>query len=476
MEELQKSFHLSPNGFIEAPAGFGKTYLILDTISKYSGEKQLILTHTVAGVAVLRARLADHGMTYEDVAIDTIAGWCQRYVLSFPGIAGADLEILRAQDPAVYWDHIYDTFTNLLKNTNIKDIIRFSFGGIYVDEYQDCSKLQHQLIVELAKVLPVRILGDPLQGIFNFRTGQMVDWSQVEEVFTPIGVLTTPHRWNKVGNPAYGEWLKEVREKLIAEGEIDLGAAPDCVEVVILSGNPGDDQMLILSKARENLSTNHRRLIIGDKQNTASKALVVKLSRPRYRLIESIYSRDIKELRECIQKLDSTGKDSDLALFWLLTKYYSGIPANIKQAAKRIAASQGSNSQNIIVKALKNLHEKFTVDEAYKLIEAIETTVKVSCHRTQPVFILEMTLTGVKEGRHPTLYAALEAAIASIGRRGRVIPKYGIGSTLLVKGLEVEEVILLNAHNLAKNDLYVALSRATKRITIFTNSHKLNPG
>lgn len=475
MEEIQKAFHLSPAGLIEAPAGFGKTYLILDTISKFSGEKQLVLTHTVAGVSVLRSRVLKHGMTAQDVSIETIAGWCQKFVLSFPGIAKADLEILRLQDPSIYWDHLYETFINLLENTNIKDIIRYSYGGLYVDEYQDCTQIQHKLLVELSKLLPVRVLGDPLQGIFNFRPGQMVSWPQVQKAYTTIGTLSVPYRWKIAGNLVYGEWLKQSRANLLSGKGIDLTRAPECVNVILLTGKPGIDQAEILKQARQALPSGDRRLIIGDKYNQVSKSLVVKLSRPRYRLIESIYSNDIKELRECLVYLDKEGRDNGLSLFWLLCKYYSGVPQNIKLAAKKIASFQTSASKSPVVKALSLLKQSFSVDTAFELISSIEDIEGVSCHRTQPVLILESTFSGVKEERHSTLYESLEATVASMGRRGRIVPRYGIGSTLLVKGLEVDEVIVLDAQVLGTNDLYVALSRATKKITIFTDNTLLAP-
>ncbi|SDQ40136.1 DNA helicase-2 / ATP-dependent DNA helicase PcrA [Pseudomonas cannabina] len=46
-------------GSITAPAGCGKTQLIADTLALHTGPKPaLILTHTNAGVAALRARMS----------------------------------------------------------------------------------------------------------------------------------------------------------------------------------------------------------------------------------------------------------------------------------------------------------------------------------------------------------------------------------------------------------------------------------
>ena len=39
------------------------------------------------------------------------------------------------------------------------------------------QKSQHSLVIALANLLPVRILGDPLQGIFGFDDDPLVDWN-----------------------------------------------------------------------------------------------------------------------------------------------------------------------------------------------------------------------------------------------------------------------------------------------------------
>ena len=46
--------------------------------------------------------------------------------------------------------------------------IKSTYSGLFVDEYQDCTKKQHEIIKILAELIPTRILGDFLQGIFEF--------------------------------------------------------------------------------------------------------------------------------------------------------------------------------------------------------------------------------------------------------------------------------------------------------------------
>lgn len=72
-----------------------------------------------------------------------------------------------------------------------------------------------------------------------------------------------------------------------------------------------------------------------------------------------------------------------------------------------------------------------------------------------------------------------EAAIAEREAqrvKGRSLPKKGIGSTLLVKGLETDHAIVLNANTMTPAHLYVAISRASTSLTVFSSSALLPLG
>ena len=82
----------------------------------------------------------------------------------------------------------------------------------------------HRALVRLQ--IPCRILGDPLQGIFDF-DGQPIDWHRdIESAFERFGELDTPHRWRLAGSPALGDWLRDVRGTLESRQSIDLPARP----------------------------------------------------------------------------------------------------------------------------------------------------------------------------------------------------------------------------------------------------------
>ena len=133
----------------------------------------------------------------------------------------------------------------LLERQFIRRIVRTSYKGLYVDEYQDCSVAQHEIVLKLSRDLPCRVLGDPLQGIFDFAGQSPVDWNRdVRDNFEPLGQLETPFRWLRVGMPKIGEWLQTVRGRLEKGQGIDLSEGlPSGVK--FKAPNPGEDLIRI---------------------------------------------------------------------------------------------------------------------------------------------------------------------------------------------------------------------------------------
>ena len=58
---------------------------------------------------------------------------------------------------------------------------------------------------------------------------------------------------------------------------------------------------------------------------------------------------------------------------------------------------------------------------------------------------------------------------------GRPLPRRAVGSTLLLKGLEAEVVVILKADDLNARNLYVAMTRGSKRIVVCAHSPTLAP-
>ena len=210
------------NVAVVLPAGAGKTELIARAtgLASEATGRQLILTHTHAGVHALKARLAGLCTEPRSYTLSTIAGWALKWALHYPSISG-----LRTAEPASpdEWNAVYRGAVRVLANPHLAASVRASYGGGFVDEYQDCTREQHQVSLALADLIPLRVLGDPLQGVFGF-TGEAIQWSRdVSSTFSPFDVEAHPWRWT-ASNPELGRRLLALRQSL-AEGS---GNRPHC--------------------------------------------------------------------------------------------------------------------------------------------------------------------------------------------------------------------------------------------------------
>lgn len=210
-------------GAMQAAAGCGKTRVISTAVARHGRGRDLVLTHTHAGVDALQRRLAQLGTPTKAYELETIAGWALRLASSFPRTAELSNFTPRTNDD---YSAIYRGARVVVGLKPIREILRTSYSSVYVDEYQDCTVEQHELVVALSVVLPCRVVGDPLQGIFGFRKNPVVEWGEhVAGAFAEVLGPTVDWRW-KNSNPALGTWLQEVRAKLLAGEGIDLGNAP----------------------------------------------------------------------------------------------------------------------------------------------------------------------------------------------------------------------------------------------------------
>ena len=169
---------------IIAPAGYGKTEEIADAVKCCKG-KQLILTHTRAGVAALQNRMKRKQIDDNQFAIDTIAAFCLKWCKAYPHTAEVTIPDNISD---INYSELYRGTKRIFLQNWAKDIIQQSYSGLFIDEYQDCTESQHSIFMELVNVLPIRIFGDPLQGIFYWvKDDPIVDWNNFQfKVIRPL--------------------------------------------------------------------------------------------------------------------------------------------------------------------------------------------------------------------------------------------------------------------------------------------------
>jgi hypothetical protein len=97
------------SGFVEAPAGCGKTEAIIKTVGAFCDGCQLVLTHTHAGVDALQQRFRMHSVARGKYHVDTIAGWSWGWVRMYPSNAAYSGPVDIAE-----WADVYSAMCNLL--------------------------------------------------------------------------------------------------------------------------------------------------------------------------------------------------------------------------------------------------------------------------------------------------------------------------------------------------------------------------
>lgn len=194
-------------GSVTAPAGCGKTELIGRALARHKGTKPiLILTHTNAGVAALRSRLNLAGVAPMSYRLCTIDGWTMQLASSFPTRSDCNPDSLTLQNPGSDYLDIRAAAARLLRAGHISDIITATYERLIVDEYQDCSAMQHEVVAAAAESIPTCVLGDPLQAIFGFGADPLPSWeTTVCERFPTVAELNTPWRWINAGEAPLGE-------------------------------------------------------------------------------------------------------------------------------------------------------------------------------------------------------------------------------------------------------------------------------
>ena len=138
----------SRRAFAVAAAGCEKTELLGQLAADHRSGRQLVLTHTHAGVAAVKKRLADMCVPREEFHIDTIAGWGLRYGAAYPAISG--FRPGAEADPD--WATAYPGAEKVCRTALGKRVVTESYNGVLVDEYQDCSLKQHALGADAAAV------------------------------------------------------------------------------------------------------------------------------------------------------------------------------------------------------------------------------------------------------------------------------------------------------------------------------------
>lgn len=471
LRETAKALLHSAPASVEIPAGTGKTHLLAAAVA-IAGENEgrsLILTHTHAGVDAIRKRLADFGVRPEMFRVETISSWAYSLAGAYSDIA--EIEVEEVPDWSNSREYVSGA-TKVASSTALQYVHHVSFDYLFIDEYQDCTVDQHEFIRSVAASVPKTIVfGDRLQAIFGFGDNVLITWeTHVLPEFPTFEVESVPHRW-KGHNEDLGDWLLQLRPNLVVGRTFDLAGlsitglthvsdtSPRSVAAVAHSFRDFDESVVLIDKWPDDVASHASRL------------------GGSYSVMEDINGNFMRDLltgnsRSRIMALPSEGEPS-LALWFA-------------QFAKACIVGLGNIDNPVLVKlqndqslgrlsrvglesvldALEQLRVNPTYEQLAIAAAVVRSVSSLKIFRWEAWnHTLESIRLSIENGKPPI--ENLRSIRERLRRTGRTGHNRIASRTLLIKGLEYDHVIIANLDKITdRRNLYVALSRARKTITI----------
>lgn len=468
-DNLAKTLAEFPSkGYVIAPAGYGKTHLIALAVQAAS-HRQLILTHTFSGVNSIKTKMNLLGVSSSMYQVDTIASWALRLCLAYPKTSKWTVETPSSKQ----WNNLYESCRGLLAKEFIRYVVCCTYSGLYVDEYQDCSELQHTLVCALAEFLPCRILGDPLQAIFDF-ADKPVNWdNSIYPYFKCLGELQIPYRWYNAGAHELGDWLKEARITLMAGNKINLNLAlPKGISKVSTDVDDfKNPKRLSLFYKFLNDGATVIAIYAGDPRSKNKTHKLAQALAGKFSSIEEVEGKDLFMFLNNFQKAKTANASFFLALEFA-KKCFTGVDKTLTAGTKRgeVTNKTKTTKHLVILNAANCYLDNPTSKNLRTFFLQIRDNSETHTYRRDLLNrFLNVLKIHIDEGETSTLLESAHAYQGAFRHSGRPIRHTKlIGTTLLVKGLEYDHAIIMDADSLDLKHLYVAMTRGSKSLTIIT--------
>lgn len=454
-------------GLVVAPAGCGKTYLIAESVS-YCRGRQLILTHTHAGVRAILDHMRRHSIPPSRFRVSTIDGFALRYASAFSSLSGWTEQ----QPVGEMWNELRPAAAKTFATSAVQHVLDCSYKGIFVDEYQDCSVGQHELIMTLSEILPVRILGDPLQSVFwKVNKNQNVIWKDVELHFPKIGELSVPHRWGNT-NPTLGEWLLEIRKQLIAGQAVDLTAGPAKWQRAV-------DQPTQIS-ACYGATSDRRHSVLGIHAWGRQCHSLARRLNNFYRAMETV---ECEDLHDWSQKLEaSSSLERVQHVFGFLRDCLARLPSALNNWEERFAAGKcpGARREDYkhLIECLCVVRDDTALCHVAKVLDAVEALNEPLVYgRLELWREMKKTLAAHALNSDRNLSESAWHIRNKARHIGRRVDRRCLATTLLAKGLEFDHAVVFNIADLEDaENVYVAMTRGARSLTILSETSTIQRG
>ena len=311
-----------------------------------------------------------------------------------------------------------------------------------------------------------------MQAIFGFGQDDLAKWDEnVCKYFPVAGELATPWRWINAGAEPFGEWLLHARAKLLRGEPIDLREAPTAVTWVELDGT--EDHKKRLMAARINPpGRDGRVLIIGNSRNPESQRQFASQT-PGAVTVEAV---DLRDLVAFARRFDLAAPDA----LQQLAQFAQSVMTNVgaSDLVDRVRALSGGRARKP-ASDLEGVALAFTITPSHR--GAVDLLVEIGKQggvRTHRPAVLKACIKALQlcHGTDGLSFADATIRMREQNRLiGRPLPMRAVGSTLLLKGLEAEVAVILDADGLDAKNLYVAMTRGSMRLIVCAKTAVLNP-
>lgn len=298
-----------------------------------------------------------------------------------------------------------------------------------------------------------------MQGLFFFGSNDPVVWeSDVEPVFPPIRLDVSPHRWLSC-NPDLGTWLLSLRQLLLDGMPIDLTACP------VEFRPTAEGYAALLEQPRHPVRTCGIALF-----PPACRSMAVRLAGD-YTMIEELEGRFLLAFAD---KLNSTDV-AEIARATLefavdcaygVAEVFTNVDRDRLGSGRPLAgvragrvAEQASALNAILTKDASPVSLRIA-------LKALARLPKFKLYRREAWLRIDQAL--VLAGADFNL--SVRAAVILLRNRMRLTGRYPesriLARPLLIKGLEFDRAVVLDAEKYNAHELYVALTRGRTHVTV----------
>ena len=194
-------------------------------------------------------------------------------------------------------------------------------------------------------------------------------------------------------------------------------------------------------------------------------------------LIEAIDSKDFYEFSRRFDNIVTHNAYS--IIYGLIPSLFNGTTSRDKWFNQKGIKKKDSESDRNIIEPIREdiemIKQKTSLSIISKILKQIRNLPDMKCYRKE---LFSDLCRALEQAEHKgiSVYEAMKEMRNMKRRMGRKVNGRCIGTTLLTKGLEFDTVAVLDAHNFkCSKNFYVAITRACRRLIIFTNNKILSP-